>query len=193
MNKIVKFLLVILAILIIAGAGFWGGTQFAYRQVAINTANQTTGISPKFDGNWRGPGMMGPNSSYRGWSDDDNTRRSYSGRDNFSPGMMGQNNFGPGMMGQNNFSPNMMNRSFSAFPGVFHGGIFGGGLMLLGLIFPLGILVLIVLGIIALFRIVKRPSATVITSEASTAVCPKCGSSVQPGWAHCAACGEVLE
>jgi hypothetical protein len=188
MNKIVKFLLVILAILIIAGAGFWGGTQFAYRQVAINAANQTAATSPRVDGTGRGP-----NTGNRGWSDEGNSQRGNNGRDNFGPGMMGRNNFGPGMMGQNNYGNNMMNGSFGGFPGVFHGGLFGGGFMLLGLIFPLGILVLIVLGIIALLRIVKRPSATVTTAPDSTVVCPKCGSPVQTGWTHCAACGEVLE
>jgi hypothetical protein len=188
MNKIVRILLVILAILIIAGAGFWGGTQFAYRQVAMNTANQKAATAAQLDGTGRGP-----NSGNRGWSNDDNNQRGYNGRENFGPGMMGRNNFGPGMMGQNNFGPNMMNRSGGGFAGVFHGGIFGGGLMLLGLIFPLGFLVLIVLGIVALFRVLRRPSATVAAAPVSTAVCPKCGSTVQAGWTHCAACGAELE
>jgi hypothetical protein len=178
MNKIVRILLVILAVLIIAGAGFWGGTQFAYRQVAMNTANQKAATTPQLDGTGRGAGKAGPNAGNRGWSDERNT-----GRDNFGPGMMGRNNFGPGMM----------NRSAGGFPGVFHGGLFGGGLMLLGLIFPLGILVLIVLGIVALFRVLRRPSATVAAAPISTAVCPKCGSTVQAGWTHCAACGAELE
>jgi hypothetical protein len=183
MNKIVKILLVILAVLIIAGAGFWGGTQFAYRQVAINAASQSAANSPKLDGTGRGWGMMSPNAGNRGWSDEGN----------FNRGSKGQDYFGPGMMGRNNFGPGMMNRASGGFPGVFHGGIFGGGLMLLGLIFPLGILVLIVLGIIALFRLVKRPSAAVSAAPVSTSVCPKCGSPVQSGWSHCAACGETLE
>ncbi|MEI8133381.1 MAG: zinc ribbon domain-containing protein, partial [Leptolinea sp.] len=82
--------------------------------------------------------------------------------------------------------------SYDGFSGMVPGaGLFGGGLMLLGLIFPLGILVLIVLGIIALFRVVKRPTAPVVTSGSST-VCSKCGSPVQSSWTHCATCGEKL-
>jgi hypothetical protein len=158
MNKIVKILLVILAVLIIAGAGFWGGTQFAYRQTAINTANQTALNCPFSDGARPGFGMMGPNSGNRGWSDDDNLKRGYNG----------SGNFGPGMMGRNGFSPNMMNQSSRGFTGMFPGGgLFGGGLMLLGLIFPLGILVLIVLGIIVLFRMVRTPSVNATQNNQS--------------------------
>jgi hypothetical protein len=141
MNKIVKILLVILAVLIIAGAGFWGGTQFAYRQVAFRAASQTATNAPQWDGTRRGPGMMGPNADNRNWSGNDK-----SGRGNF-----GRGNFGPGMMG----------RSTGRFQGMFPViGLFGGGLLVLGLIFPVGILVLIVLGIVALYRVVKRPSVT---------------------------------
>jgi hypothetical protein len=184
MNKIVKILLVILAVLIIAGAGFWGGTQFAYRQVAVNAASQTAANHPQLDGIRRGPGMMGPNAGKGGWFGNNNSER----------GKNRQNNFGPGMMGRNNFGPGMMNRSSGGFQGVFHGGMFG-GLMLLGLIFPVGILILIILGIIALFRVVKRPSAVAATPEdqGMTAVCPKCGSPVQTSWSHCASCGKSLK
>jgi len=177
MNKIVKYLLGFLAILIIAGAGFWGGTQFAFRQVAANSANWTTVVRPQWDGTQCGPGLAPNADNPRGRSDNDE---------------FGRGNFGPGMMGRDNFGSNMMNRSYGGFSGMFPGGgLFGGGLMLLGLIFPLGILVLITLGIIALFRVVNRPQATLLTS-ASMGVCHKCGSSVQTSWTHCAACGEVL-
>jgi hypothetical protein len=156
MNKIVKFLLVILAVFIIAGAGFWGGTQFAYRQVAVNAASQAAGTTPRWDGTQRGPGMIGPNANNRGWSEKNST-----GRDGF-----GRGTFGPGMMGWNNFGPGMMNGSNGRFTGMFPGGLFlGGGLMFLGLLFPLGILVLIILGIIALFRVVRRPSTVVVDKQ----------------------------
>jgi len=188
MNKIVKVLLVILAILIIAGAGFWGGTQFAYRQVAANTANLAATNSSQTDGYLRGPGMMGYQPNSRNWSNDDNSERGSRGQDNFGPGRNDQGNRGPQMMQPNNFGHSMMQQSH----GGFSGGIFGGGLMLLGLIFPLGILVLIVLGIIALFQVVKR-SSTTVSITGSNAVCPKCGSIVQTGWKHCATCGKALE
>ncbi len=78
MNKIVKILLIVLAVLLIAAGGFWGGTQFAYRQVAANPApvnissppaansliegSSSNSDRPSLD-QQRGPGMMTPNSS----------------------------------------------------------------------------------------------------------------------------------
>ncbi|HEX7556573.1 MAG TPA: zinc ribbon domain-containing protein [Leptolinea sp.] len=180
MKKFVKILLVVLAALIIAGAGFWGGTQFAYRQVAANTVNaagQTASGRFGFN-NQRGPGMMNR----------DGANKDGSGNNNFNRSQPGKGNFGPGMMGRNAGNGGMMNRFAGGFPGSH---LLGGGFMLLGLLFPLGVAVLIVLGVIALFRVVRRPTKTAV-AETSSAVCPKCGSPVQTGWTHCAHCGELL-
>jgi hypothetical protein len=87
----------------------------------------------------------------------------------------------------------MMNRQsngFSGMPGMSLGRSFlGGGLMLFGLLFPLGFAILLVLGIIILFRMVRHPvPATVV----NTAVCAKCGAGIQTGWTHCPHCGELI-
>ena len=142
MNKFVKIILAVLAVVVIAGAGFWGGTQFAYRQVAFTSASQANSTLPRWDGMGRGNGYMNP---------DDVSPRNFSRDNNYH-----SENFGPGMMGRESTSFGMMDHSFTRFPGL---GLLGGGMLLLGLIFPLGILTLIVLGIIALFRVVRRPAA----------------------------------
>src|SRR5512133_2432112 len=40
MKNVFKIILVILAVLIVAAGGFWGGTRFAYRQIAANSVQQ---------------------------------------------------------------------------------------------------------------------------------------------------------
>lgn len=139
MNKFAKIILAIVAVVIIAAAGFWGGTQFAYRQVAFNTTNRTDAVSPRWDGTMRGPGNLNPNSV---------SPRDGTDRDDFRTDRMSRSFPGSGMM----------DHGYTGFPGMQPGfGFFSGGIMLLGLIFPLGILTLIVLGIIALYRVVKQP------------------------------------
>jgi hypothetical protein len=71
------------------------------------------------------------------------------------------------------------------------GGMFmGGGMMLFGLLFPLGFAILMVLGIIVLFRMVRNPANNPVVS---TAVCAKCGAQLQNGWKYCPQCGDLIQ
>jgi ribosomal protein L32 len=91
-------------------------------------------------------------------------------------GMMGGGRYGmmgPGMMGGWGFGP---------FAWLF---------MLMGLLFPVGLLVLLVLGIVWLFRRVGEPSGP--TSQAPAGpTCSNCGRLVQAGWRLCPYCGQAL-
>lgn len=84
-----------------------------------------------------------------------------------------------GMMGGWGFGPMM---------GSF--GIFGGLMMLLAFLLPLGLISLIVFGVISLLR---RP-ATTITPPAyvPTHACPSCGKPAQADWKTCPYCGQNL-
>ncbi|MBI4768909.1 MAG: zinc ribbon domain-containing protein [Chloroflexi bacterium] len=76
---------------------------------------------------------------------------------------------GPGMMG--GFAP------------------FGWVGMIFMWLFPLGFLVLTVLGIVWLVRaLVGGPNRNALPTRA----CPDCGKSVQAGWRNCPHCGAVL-
>jgi len=80
---------------------------------------------------------------------------------------------GPGMMGGWGFGP---------FAWLF---------MLMGLLFPVGVLVLLVLGIVWLFRRVSEPSGP--TSQAPAGpTCSNCGRPVQADWRLCPYCGQAL-
>lgn len=147
MKTFVKILLVIVAIVGIAGASFWGGTQFGQRQAIAAASGAPQGIPP----------LAGPRGN---WTPDGN-------RGDFNWDRMDNRSWQHPMM-QNNFPggtrSGMMDRSMGGFSGMFpFGGFLGGGLMLIGLLFPLGILTLIILGIIVLFRMVRKPA--VISAE----------------------------
>jgi hypothetical protein len=85
------------------------------------------------------------------------------------------------------FNPNWGWRSGVMGPGMMYGGGmmgFGWPLMGLGmLIWPLLLIGLVVLGVVAAVNL-ARPRAA--------AVCPHCGQVVQAGWKACPHCGEKL-
>ena len=104
--------------------------------------------------------------------------------------------FGWGMMG-----PGMMGGDWSLgwcpfcggtgrSPGGFYGGFFGWLFILPAMLFPLGLLVLLILGIVWLVRAVGRPSSAVAPS---TPECPKCGKAVEVDWRVCPFCEEDLQ
>ena len=103
---------------------------------------------------------------------------------------------GWGMMG-----PGMMGSEWSggwcpfcggtgSYPGGSFGGIFGWLFMLVAMLFPLGLLVLLILGIVWLVRAVSRPQGGIAPSPQA---CPSCGKPVAGDWRHCPHCGETLE
>ncbi len=75
-------------------------------------------------------------------------------------------------------------------PGGFYGGIFGWLFMLPVMLIPLGLLVLLALGIIWVVRTVGRPSGE---AEPSALTCPKCGKAVEVDWRVCPFCEEDLQ
>lgn len=97
--------------------------------------------------------------------------------------------------------PGMMSRGWSEgwcpfcggtgrYPGGFFGVMFGWLFMLVAILFPLGLLVLLALGIVWLVRAVGRlPSGT----APSPHTCPKCGKPVAADWRLCPHCGEELQ
>ncbi len=86
---------------------------------------------------------------------------------------------GPGMMGgYGGYGP-------SGMMGGYGGGLFGWLLMLL---FPLGFLALLVVGVVWLVRAVSIPQPGTPVGK----VCPECHSAVQAGWKACPHCGATL-
>jgi hypothetical protein len=85
-------------------------------------------------------------------------------------GMMG--GYGRGMMSGFGFAPF---------------GLIG---MLLMWVFPLGVLVLVVLGIVWLVNAVSRPRGQAPVAPAGT--CPNCAQPVQTDWRNCPHCGTAL-
>jgi uncharacterized membrane protein len=79
---------------------------------------------------------------------------------------------GPGMMGGYRLAP------------------FGWIGMLLMWVFPLGVLVLVVLGIVWLVNAVSRPRGQAPVAPART--CPNCARPVQADWRNCPHCGTAL-
>ena len=67
-------------------------------------------------------------------------------------------------------------------------GFFGWLFALLGLLVPLGLLIVVVLGIVWLVRQVGSISTTRTQSA-----CPSCGRPVQAEWRLCPYCGQALE
>lgn len=95
----------------------------------------------------------------------------------------GYGGWGPGgMMG-----PGMMSYGYG-------GGALGWLFSLLGLIFPLGFLVLLIVGGVWLFRKVSQPQVpSVGRSEAQSGqTCSSCDRAVQADWQLCPYCGQEL-
>ena len=205
MNRIVRILLIILAILIIAGAGFWSGTRFGVNQTAafpapaaLNTAplintpggNTSTGNGsagqsrPGFDRQQDGnPQENGPAGSRQ--PEGSRFNRNQSRFDNAGPTKMPQSAPNNGMMMDYRYDnrPQFMG-------GMSFGSLFmGGGIMLFGLLFPLGFAALMVLGIIILYRMVRHPTTS---AAVNTAKCASCGATIQSDWKHCPHCGAII-
>jgi hypothetical protein len=95
---------------------------------------------------------------------------------------------GPGMMGRGGATGGWC--PWCGGTGQFGGGGLVGGLfglvfILLGLLVPIGLLGLLVVGGVWLVRNVARPPAPAKT-------CPACGRPTQVGWRNCPYCGEDL-
>ena len=84
----------------------------------------------------------------------------------------------------------------SGMMGVYGGGMMGGFApfgwigMLLMWVFPLGVLVLVVLGIVWLVNAVGRPRGQTPVAPAKT--CPNCARPVQTDWRNCPHRGTAL-
>ena len=68
------------------------------------------------------------------------------------------------------------------------GGLFGLLFTLLGLLIPIGLLVLLILGVVWL---VRSPGSTT-TAVPPSPTCRHCGRPIQVDWQHCPYCGEEL-
>lgn len=73
-------------------------------------------------------------------------------------------------------------------------GLFGWLFMLLWLLFPLGLLVLMALGAVWLFRQISEPTGPAAgpPRPAEEQACPNCGRPVQADWQLCPYCGQEL-
>jgi hypothetical protein len=71
---------------------------------------------------------------------------------------------------------------------------FGGGLMFLGWLIPLGLLVLVVIGIVLLVNALSRPKqpVTPVAPVALEHKCAQCGKPLQAEWTVCAYCGTPV-
>ena len=98
---------------------------------------------------------------------------------------------GPGMMGgqrQGGWCP--FCGSGGRYPGWGFGGVFGWIFMLGAMLFPLGVLALLILGVVWLVRGSSRPRGS--APEAPRG-CPECGKPVAGDWHHCPECGHGLD
>lgn len=77
--------------------------------------------------------------------------------------------------------------------GGFFGGIFGWVFMLMAILFPLGSLVLLALGVVWLVRTVTPSTSEVPRESPSTLACPRCGKAVDVDWRACPFCEEKLQ
>jgi hypothetical protein len=97
---------------------------------------------------------------------------------------------GPGMMGSGaseGWCPFCGGTGRST--GGFFGGTFGWPFMLVTMLFPLGLLVLVILGIVWLVRAVTQPPSR---TPPAPQTCRKCGKPVEVGWRVCPFCEEDL-
>ena len=102
----------------------------------------------------------------------------------------GWGTMGPGMMGSGSsgdWCP--FCGGTGRFPGGFFGGMFGWLFVLAAMLFPLGLLVLVILGIVWLVRTTSRPQDGIAPSPQE---CPSCGQPVAGDWHHCPQCGADL-
>lgn len=98
---------------------------------------------------------------------------------------------GPGMMGgqtQGGWCPSC--GGTGRYPGWGFGGMFGWFFMLGAMLFPLGLLALLILGVVWLVRGSSRPRGS--APEAPRG-CPECGKPVAGDWHHCPECGHGLD
>ncbi len=92
-----------------------------------------------------------------------------------SAGVGGYGGYGPGMM-----------RGFGVMPF----GLLG---MLMMLAFPVGLLLLVVIGVVWLINAANRPAQQVTpTPAAPVKTCPNCQRPVQADWRNCPYCGAPL-
>jgi hypothetical protein len=107
-------------------------------------------------------------------------------------GMMGPGMMGPGTMGPGTMGPGMMGGRGGSVGGSW--GVLGGLLSLVGLLIPLGLLALLALGGVWLFRQVNlsQGPAARPAQLASDETCPSCGRAVQADWQLCPYCGQGL-
>ena len=75
------------------------------------------------------------------------------------------------------------------YSGGFFGGVFGWVFTLVAMLFPFGLLVLVILGVVWLVRAVSRPASGTAPSPQA---CPNCGKPVAADWRLCPHCGEEL-
>jgi len=106
----------------------------------------------------------------------------------FGGGYLGM---GPGMMGRGGMMGGWC--PWCGGTGRFDGGGLMGGpfgllFMLLGLLIPIGLLSLLILGGVWLARDIGSTTAVVPSSP----TCPHCGRPVQADWQHCPYCAEEL-
>ncbi|HUV74626.1 MAG TPA: zinc ribbon domain-containing protein [Anaerolineae bacterium] len=98
---------------------------------------------------------------------------------------------GPGMMGgqtQGGWCP--VCGGTGRFAGWSSAGLWGWFWMLGTMLFPVGLLVLLILGAVWLVRSISRPTSGV---PAAPGECPECGKRVAADWRHCPECGRPLD
>ncbi|NLF50353.1 MAG: zinc ribbon domain-containing protein [Leptolinea sp.] len=200
MNRSVKILLITLAGLVIAGAGFWAGifsgtriTPMARMSAVMNNQSIDGGVDQSDVSPW---GRMRPELRQPLSTDqtDTNNSRRFSNNDSRSEyRRIPFNNSDSGIMRSQMSQGMSMPRAYDNFGGRYPmsiGSMFmRGGMMLFGLLFFLAFAILMVLGIIVLFRMVRGQKTVAVES---TAVCGKCGSPIQDGWKHCPQCGNKI-
>jgi hypothetical protein len=103
----------------------------------------------------------------------------------------GSSAMGPGMMGgqtQGGWCPFCGGTGRGS--GGFFGGMFGWAFMLMAVLFPVGLLVLLILGVVWVARAVSRPTNQ---SASPGQTCPHCGKAVEVDWRACPFCAEDFE
>ena len=103
----------------------------------------------------------------------------------------GSSAMGPGMMGgqtQGGWCPFCGGTGTSS--GWGSGGVFAWVFVLMAILLPVGLLVLLILGIVWVARAVSRPTNQ---SESPGQTCPKCGKAVEVDWRACPFCAEDFE
>ena len=98
---------------------------------------------------------------------------------------------GPGMMGgqtQGGWCPFCGGTGTNS--GWGSGGVFGWFFMLMAILFPMGLLVLLILGVVWLVRGSSRPRGSAPEPPRG---CPECGKPVAGDWHHCPECGHGLD